>query len=146
MAGYHTLLSRFHISAAMVLATVACLAVPDQALADITAATSCYNTNCASLTIGTPAYWKCVADCCNNNDPNDPSCCGTLCTLSAGLDPNCITQCGMLMLFDKSCPTAPNGCAANNGNKKGCGNFTCMESPTQSCLCIYDAPNCNCPR
>jgi hypothetical protein len=88
MAGFHTLLSRFHISAAMVLATVAYLAVPEAAFGDdpYKCAGDCetrYGT-------GNASYWGCVANCCNTDDPNDPYCCADLCS---GADPGCIRGC-----------------------------------------------------
>jgi hypothetical protein len=56
MAGYHTLLSRCHISAALALATVAFLAVPENAFADPDWCT----TYCALVCGGDPT---CASNC-----------------------------------------------------------------------------------
>jgi hypothetical protein len=65
-----TQLSKFHISAALVLATIGFLAVPENAFAEDpkTCAEKC-----------DPSDWACYGKCCNDDDPDNPNCCADLC-------------------------------------------------------------------
>jgi hypothetical protein len=139
MAHVKSLLSRFHISTAMMLATVAFLAIPESAFADDP-------TKCAEACgpSGSITYWACIANCCNTDDPGDPKCCENLCDPS---DPGCVAGCnnGLLMCCELSgsdpmnCPLSgrlcPGGCDTTSN---GCLNCACIgpcPGTTLVCCC-----------
>jgi hypothetical protein len=70
MARFLAVFSNFHISAALALATVAFLAVPESAFSDDPRVTSCI-AGCPNTV--PPTYWACVAGCCNKYGAGD--CC-----------------------------------------------------------------------
>ena len=115
MGCYSTLLSRFHISVALVLATVAYLAVPERAFADDP--NKCASNCETEFGTGNPHYWSCIAGCCDSDDPGDPNCCSLLCDEK---DPDCVSNCLSLLTIPLccdvkgalNCPLSGPGCPA----------------------------------
>lgn len=141
MDRFLTLFSRFHVSAAMVLATVGYLAVPGNAFADDPkqCATDCENRYGA----GNSSYWSCVAGCCNTDDPDDPNCCGLLCD---DKDPDCIGSCNVLLNVvllcpgDAKCDNTKNKntpCTTRDYKGGGCsgGGYTCSQNLDECMQC-----------
>lgn len=137
-----TFLSWSSISLAMVLATVAVLAVPENAFAAGTCQSDCKK----KWGTGNSSYWNCIADCCNSLDAGNLNCCADRCDSG---DSACQANCQAGLFYYTSCapPLTNNGCPFNNGNAAGCPGITCAISPSHSCLCVYDfgTTNCNCP-
>ena len=129
MACFLTLLSRFHISAALALATIAFLAVPENAFADDM---SVCVANC-----GTDG--KCIADCCNKDDAGDTGCCDTFCNgdtacltaCNAGLQARCVT----LNCYTSDCQNPPAGTCAAGACPTGADCTACKCKGNASCIC-----------
>ena len=132
MAWILTALSRFHISAAMVLATIAFLAVPENAFADEmqTCADKCKTDYAA----GSAAYYQCIADCCLAKDPEDPDCCSTYCAQDEYYS-TCVTEC-----IRDQC-MAGNPTCRLNGNEQACKMYT--DCKVTNCKCKWDS-ECKC--
>ncbi len=139
MARLLMIFSRFHISVAMVLATIAYLAVPENAFADDpkVCAANCETT----FGIDNPHYWNCVAGCCNTDDPGDPNCCSELCDPA---DPDCVTNCSAMLttLCEKGdCELSisdPKNChlqKASNCAAGGC--VTTGAKCSTACSCLF---------
>src|SRR4051794_36660494 len=112
MRCFSSLMSRIHISAAMVLATIAFLAVPENAFAD--------NPLACAATCGSPgsdAYRACIAKCCKDNDPYNNNCCKELCDPS---DVKCVEVCEGFTCFgdvvcNRNCFYDLGGCTVVDG-------------------------------
>jgi hypothetical protein len=89
MERFLTLFPRFCVGLAMALATVAALAVPDNAFADAPTFANCI-TAC-SPAISQAAYGSCIGLCCNTYDAGDGQCCSTYCNG----DPDCLAACAI---------------------------------------------------
>lgn len=139
MARFLTLFSVFHISAAMVLASVAFLAVPESAFAAPNQTAECASTCESSYGNDNSSYWTCVAGCCNTYDPGDPNCCSTFCDPS---DPDCVAQCGALLTCvpstcnNMSCLLPPaDGVCGDNTCSGGTACTSCTCKGNTSCVC-----------
>ena len=141
MVRLFALVSFFPISLAMVLATIAVLAVPQNAFADAECETNCNS----QYPDWDSANWECrglccIDDCANSTDPD----CGThCCEVSCNGDPDCMATCNAAFLTcvpfdcvtlgcaDPPCVTQTNNCSqiTNSTSCSACkckGNATCV--------------------
>jgi len=148
MVRFLTFLSYSTLSLAMVLATVAVLAVPEDAFAD--AGSDCAEY-CGSFPPGAPEeYWQCLADCCSR----DAACCASACGSS---DPNndcyavCTAQTSCRSDLKETGDCANSGCQQPQGAPKTCitpGTGGCDGGGTCACSCAFrplaKTPDCYC--
>ena len=100
-------------SLAAVLATVATLAVPDNAFADT--GTVCA-WNCNPWGVGTTKYRECLGDCCSDKSAGDTGADATCCESACATDPDPMT-------CKETCQAGQKLCQAQSGNRvcdKGC--------------------------
>ena len=133
MARVLSVLAWFHVSLAMVLATVALLAVPQSAFAESGCPLNCKNW----YGLGNSDYWNCIAGCCDQEDPeNREQCCSNYCNPS---DTDCPNECYLV-------PPTPCQTLVIGGTASGCVNpgAQCMFGDKQSSCTVTITNHCTC--
>jgi hypothetical protein len=155
--------SRLSGSLAVVLLTLAALAVPNQfAWADSGQCMStCYSdcsSSCTSQCGNDPnCYQSCNASCtancpgyccfgqCQGSSSCQSSCCQSVCMG----DTNCVNNCTSLQIkYKDHCPTPiANPCPAGFASSASCTGLACS-NPNWACTCVFtegDPNTCTCP-